>query len=243
MRAWVMGLLALTLTGSHLETTPANVRNADDSRSIDVTGYDATVTHGEDDWRVAILCDPIKFRLSLRLADADSLDRSYPARMTVDPEALIQPLPSYNGDMQYRGQLIRYVQCGPYSVRLTGDFYNANIQGQLGAYPSFVTADIFSDNRMIVPNDGRSHVSIGECERDNRLSPDCPSDWAVRMDVNHDAKRETVLVRERYSSTGFLGGDRAVGRQSGERRYEVNASLSMWEHARDARKAQAKGTP
>jgi len=239
MHAWLTGLLALASTGPH----PAAGQSADTSRSIEVTGYDTTVERPGEEAPVAILCDPVKFRLSIRLADADSLDRSYPARMTIDPETLSQPVPNYTGEMQYRGRLIRYVQCGPYSIRLTGDFYNANVQGELGAYPAFATVEVFAFNSMLIPNDGRSPVAIGECKRDNRRAPDCPANWAARLDLDYAARREKVVVHEQAVSVRFLSDNSAEGRGRTERRYEVDAPLGLWAELGPAAKPQAKGTP
>ncbi|NIJ64156.1 hypothetical protein FHR20_001087 [Sphingomonas leidyi] len=219
MQAWLTGvLIPLFLSGQAAQQS-----------AIDITGYDENVmTSVEGDITAAILCDPGTFRLSIRAADGDSLDRSYPRRATVAAEALIQPLPNHGGDMQYRGALTRYFQCGPYSIRLTGGFYNANVEGQLGAYPAFPIVQVFADNRMIAPNDRRQGIAIGACERDNRLAPECPGDWAVRIDIAYDARREKVAVVEQALSTRHLGDDPSVGRQRSERRYEADNALLLW---------------
>lgn len=264
MRAWVIGLLGTSaLLSGCGQSEPSDGQNiAENAQWIasvqpatpqapaaephlsEIAGYDETVDRDPPaDGNVALLCDPEKFRLSVRVADTASLDRSYPKRAVVSAESLIQRLPNHGGQMQYRGQLVRYAQCGPYSIRLTGNFYNANVEGELGAYPSFVTIRVSADNRMIVPNDGPEGLSIGECERDNRRAPDCPAHWAIRMDARYDSKRGKVVVAEHALSAQSFNDDPAIGRQRGARHYEVDRPLDMWEHVRDDRAAQASGTP
>ena len=231
MRGFAIMLAALLAVPAQAQQGP----------SLDLSGYDDTVGAAEDDDLIAILCDPDHFRLSIRVADEESLDRSYPQRMVLDPEALVQALPNYAGDMQYRGALTRYLQCGPYSVRLKGDFYNANVEGELGAYPAFVTVQVFGDNRMIVPGDSRGEIAIGACERDSHRGPTCPDSWATRLDLAYDSAREKVLAREDSVSSLYLGDPDT--REEKRRSYAVDHSLGQWEWKRSERQAQAKGTP
>lgn len=261
MRAWMFGSfgagLLLTACEQHMppgtqnaasnlsQTAPAKVVTAVSApaqRTLEIAGYDETIVLDPDgEQPVEILCDPERYRLSIRVAGQGPLDRSYPARLVVPIDSLIQDLPSYYTEGQYRGELIRYAQCGALTVRLRGSFYNNNSQGELGAYPSFATVSIFAENRTIAPDRGGG-IAIGECERGAWRGPDCPADWAVRVDVDYKAKRDKALVVEHVSSVAFMDAS-PEGRQRSERRYEAEALLSLWEHARDARKAQASGTP
>lgn len=227
MRAW---LIAMLMTGSPAPgagaVSPPAAMPPAQTQPADISGYESTTTRDDEDLSVAILCDPAKARVSVRLADRESLDRAYPARVVIAPESLIQPLPDRRGEARYRGSLTRYLQCGPYSLRLRGGFYNADVEGQLGAYPGFVTLDVFADNRMIVSRDGGG-VAIGQCGRDDGLGPSCPSDWAVRLDVDHQPQRHAVPVTEHASSNRSRADDPGEAREHTSRRYEVDAPFAL----------------
>lgn len=232
--------------------TPDAKRDPFDWSSIDMMqmGFDTAVdAYPEWGGKMVILCDPGGFRLSIRAGAAQSsIDRNYPIRVLVDPETLSQPLPNHGGESQYRGQLIRYLQCGPYTLRLRGGFYNSNTAGQLGAFPAFVLLQIVSDNRRILPNarvrvNGEA-LAIGICERGNGLAPDCPQDWAVRLDLTYDSKRGRIVAKWQTESVPDLQ-DYPNGEERTEQQAEIDRSLSMWENMRDYRRQRqtSAGTP
>lgn len=218
MREWLSGMLIAALPGCACAQRAPGL--------IEITGYAEAVAGAEqDEVPVAILCDPGKARLSVRLADAASLDRSYSQRIVVAAESLIQPLPNPRGLAQYRGSLTRYLQCGPYSLRLSGGFYNANVEGRLGACPSFVSVDVLADNRMIL-SDREGGLAIGQCGREDDRGPICPANWAVRLDIAYQPQRKRVLVVEHVASNLTLADDPGEGLERTVRRYEADAPFS-----------------
>lgn len=181
---------------------------------------------------VAVLCDPTLFRISLRdKADETSLDTSYPIRTVVKVEDLIAHFPNHAGDEQYRGDLIRYVRCGPLVVRLQGEFLNTNIGGELGAIAPFAAVRIVADNRTLFPTDARHQVRLAECDLNNPRWGDCPAEYAVRIDGTYDPKNETMRFRE-----WVLSGDIVDSRvKRSERRSSGPARLQMWWDRRNGR--------
>ena len=152
---------------------------------------------GDDDALIVVLCDPVKFRFSVRaIADASTLDRSYPRRTVIASASLMQMLPSLSGRGEIRGPLIRYVRCGPYSVKLTGDAYNANIQGEAGAYPDFAAASIIVGNELVA-----GPVRLTECDRALPRARGCPDGYAVRIDGTYDPASRQLRLSQTTAST------------------------------------------
>jgi hypothetical protein len=187
----------------------------------DTSVFDETV----DAERMVVLCDAKEFRFSIRAsADTASLDRSYTERTVIDPAELTFARPNERGDAQYLRPLIRYQQCGPYTIKLAGDFLNGNIQGESGAYPSFAAITVDADERLY-PQDGDA-VRLVECGRGESRSAGCPTGYAVRIDGQYDDAREQIELVEYVSSVRSLAED--VDRRTAQRRIILEQDLSLW---------------
>ncbi|MEN2786977.1 hypothetical protein ACFOKI_08360 [Sphingomonas qilianensis] len=178
----------------------------------------------DDRPRITILCDPVRYRFSIRAsADAATLDRSYPRRLVIDPATLIAPLPGATGEDDIRGFLIRYVTCGPYALRLAGDAYNANVQGESGAYPEFATISITSGARWVYPA-LRDGTRLTDCDRALPRARPCPIGYAIRLDGAYDARTKKLVLTETRSSY-----DTDVADARGERQtLLIDDDVSLW---------------
>ncbi|HEV2818735.1 MAG TPA: hypothetical protein VGW40_16115 [Allosphingosinicella sp.] len=179
------------------------------------------------DDRLALLCDPVRFRLSLRhRADAASRDASYPERRLVDPETLVARFPNHAGEAQYQGGLVRYETCGPFVIRLEGAFLNPNMAGEMGAIPPFAAVAIWADNRMLYPADRPGAIRLSACDAALPIWRECPADYAIRIDLAYRPEAERVAIREWALVDDILNerfGDRLIERSS-----EVPALLALW---------------
>jgi hypothetical protein len=183
--------------------------------------FDRTVS--ED--RLAILCDPVRFRLSIRYkADRTSVDTSYPRRLTVDPESLVARFPNQGGEEQYQDSLIRYERCGPLVIRIEGSFLNSNIEGEMGAIAPFALVRVWADNRLLAPNDGRGAIRLAPCDESLPRWENCPADYAVRLDLAYQPELERVTSHEWVLSGHVLEEDY----QLTERESSVQALLGRW---------------
>jgi len=185
--------------------------------------FDRTV----DEAKHVLLCDPHNFRLSLRYrADAASLDSAYPQRRLIAPESLIAYFPNQGGEDQYQGGLVRYELCGPFVVRLQGDFLNTNLAGEMGAISPFAAVAISADNRMLYPANERGRIRLGVCDERLPIWRECPADYAVRIDLAYRPDVERVTIHE-WASSGDILDDDGVYRST-ERRSEVRSRLELY---------------
>lgn len=188
--------------------------------------FDRTLSSSDDYPSIAVLCDPKKFRFSIRAnADAASLDRRYPRRTVIDPASLMQLLPGSTGEPDIRAPLIRYVRCGPFTIKLQGDAYNANVQGESGAYPEFAAVSLIIGNQMLFDN-----VRLTECDRSLPRAHGCPEGYAVRIDGRYDAPHRALALVRHVSS--FDEGD-VSGRRSEVKPSTEALDLSLWPAAYD----------
>lgn len=183
--------------------------------------FDETVSAGS----VVMLCDAKGFRFSIRAsADTASLDRSYPERTVVNPAELTFARPNVRGEAQYLLPLTRYQQCGPYTIKLVGDFLNANVQGESGAYPPFAAITVDAADR-VYPQDGDA-VRLVECGREESRSAGCPKGYAVRIDGRYDGARQEIELVEYISSVRNLAED--DNRRTARHRTVLDQDLSQW---------------
>lgn len=187
-----------------------------------------------DDGRMVVLCDPDRFRLSVRAsADAASLDRGYPERRLIDPAALIEMLPQENGSMDLRGYLVRYERCGPYTVRFEGDAYNANVQGESGAYDSFAKVSVIWGRQVIYPAEGQPEATrLTACDRSLSRAQPCPTGYAVRIDGWYDAKAGVTRFDEHTKSDDEMAGAAATRRTVQHYAFGTDQLAEWWRLAR-----------
>ena len=206
-------MLALALALMALQAAPA---------------YDAHVTpQGADEAEsLVILCDPRAFRFSVRVgADPASLDRTYPERTVVKADTLMQALPGWTNQMDVQGPLVRYVRCGPYTMKLQGDAYNTHVQGEAGAYSAFVAVTVLRGPRIIYPAEGGA-TRFTACSRTLRRADPCPTGYAVRLDGRYDDKRKALDLVE--TVTSYEDDEGGEGRQTSTRRLTVPEDLELW---------------
>jgi hypothetical protein len=183
--------------------------------------FDETVSAGS----MVVLCDAKEFRFSIRAsADAASLDRSYPERTVIDPAELTFGRPNERGEVEYLLPLIRYQQCGPYTIKLAGDFLNGKVQGESGAYPPFIAITIDAADR-VYPQEGDA-VGLVECGREESRSRGCPTGYAVRIDGKYDNARGQISLDEHVSSVRNLADE--VDRMTARHRITIDQDLSLW---------------
>jgi hypothetical protein len=185
--------------------------------------------------KIVILCDPERFRLSIRAAaDHASLDTTYKRRTVIDIATLVAVFPNHGGEEQYQRSLVRYERCGPLIVRLEGDFLNSNIEGEMGAIEPFAAITLTADNHWLYPelhpDQGRGSVRLTECDMDLPIWRDCPRDYAVRIDFSYvpakdpyDHTADRLRIHEWVRSGDVLG-----AMKTSERRSSVNAQLGLW---------------
>lgn len=174
---------------------------------------------------IVILCDPQHFRFSVSASStARSAETGYPRRTVIDPETLSQALPGWTGQADIRGPLIRYVRCGPYSFKLEGDAYNANVQGESGAYPGFAAMTVIRGNRIVYPETGEP-MRLVECDRELPRARPCPAGYAIRLDGRYDARTKTLDLSETSAS---MANDDPATRRVTVRRFSVEEDLSLW---------------
>ena len=188
--------------------------------------YDPHVTpeDGGEVEHLVILCDPRAFRFSIRVgANAASLDRSYPQRTVIDPNDLMQALPGWTSQLDVQGPLVRYVRCGPYTMKLEGDAYNTYVQGEAGAYDAFAAVTLLRGPRIIYPIEGGA-TRFTECNRSVRRANPCPIGYAVRLDGDYDDKSKRLNLVETRSSVV----DDAAPPTVSARRLSVDEDLELW---------------
>jgi hypothetical protein len=189
--------------------------------------FDRTV----DDARLVLLCDPQRFRLSIRsAADRASIDESYPRRLVVDPNALVAMFPDENGTLRYRYSLVRHESCGPFVVTLTGDFLNSNVDGEMGALPPFASVHVTADNRWIYPDRPKA-IRLTECDTAVWRWEDCPAGYAVRVDFTYkppdddrSERGESLFIRAWVRSGDVLGGATKMSKRASS----VHPGLWLW---------------
>lgn len=187
----------------------------------DTPAFDETVSAES----MIVLCDAEGFRFSIRAsADKASLDRSYPERTVIDPAELTFARPNVRGEAQYLLPLTRYQQCGPYTIKLVGDFLNANVQGESGAYSPFAAITVDAVDR-VYPQDGDA-VRLVECGREKSRSPGCPKGYAVRIDGRYDGGRQQIELVEYVSSVRNLAEN--DNRRTARHRIVLDQDLSQW---------------
>jgi hypothetical protein len=169
--------------------------------------FDPTV----DGERLVVLCDPARFRFSIRAeADAASVDRSYPERRVIATEALFAPamLPGWSGSPDFLAPQVRYERCGPYTLKLEGDAFNLNVQGESGAYPPFARVMVLRAGGPVQRPAGAGALSfrLTSCDPHLPRSQPCPGDTAVRLDAHYDARGKR-LVAEWTAELEDLAGD------------------------------------
>lgn len=180
-----------------------------------------------DDGKAVLLCDPKRSRLSIRSGSKQaSLAPDYPNRREIDPDDLVEFLPSDVGEEQFRRALVRYERCGPLVVKLSGDFLNRNIQGEMGAFAPFVAVEVSHGKRRLYPASGKDPVRLTECDVEIRRWLDCPERYAVRIDLDHvpgRAGEERLLVHEWVRSGDVIDGRMAMS----ERRFSLKPNPGM----------------
>lgn len=72
-------------------------------------------------------------------------------------------------------------ECGRFSVRISGGYYNANPMGELGAADDYPLVEILEGTRpLAVP------IAMGACDPSSARASylaQCPDDWAARIEV------------------------------------------------------------
>lgn len=222
-------LLLAALTGCDRSLAADGHRAVGDEAQATTPSYDPSIDEdsaAERD-RLVILCDPIRFRLSIRhRADAESVDRSYPRRTVIDPETLVERFPNHGGEEQYQGPLIRYELCGPFIVRLQGGFLNANTAGEMGAIEPFATIHVSADNRRLYPDNESGRIRLAPCAERLPIWRECPADYAGRVDLAYRPGAERLSIHEWARIEDLLGGGEPP--RTIERRSEVRAMLDLW---------------
>lgn len=176
---------------------------------------------------IAIMCDPTKFRFSIR-ADANmaDLDPSYPIVKIVSLRELFfnEGLPGWTGQIEIMAPIVRYERCGPYTFKLSGDAYNTNMQGESGAYGPFASVSVLRGNGLLYPTDG-GVVRFTVCDRSLPRARPCPDGYAIRLDARYDARRKKLQLIEINSSfeEGVTAGQKTV-----VRRFDLKEDLDMW---------------
>lgn len=190
--------------------------------------FDPTIA----DDKIVMLCDPEQYRLSVRVgADAASVDHSYPERRLIDPSDLIFPLPDARGEIDFHGFLVRYERCGPYTVRLEGDAYNINAQGEAGAYDTFATVSVIWAGGLIYPKDGEI-TRLVLCDRSIPRANGCKASYAVRVDGWYDAGAKVTRFDE-YTETEDGDTDAPVRRTVQHYKADTDQLPEYW-HLSDA---------
>jgi hypothetical protein len=167
-----------------------------------------------------ILCDPGKFRFSIRAVDEQRPDATYPQRVVIDLTTLSEMLPGWSGSPDILAPLIRYVRCGPYTIKLEGDAYNANVQGESGAYDPFAAVSVIRGNRMVY-----GPVRLTECDRTLPRAAPCPDGYTIRIDGRYDAARRRLDLTATTSSTQD---DDPATRQTIVRKSSEDDDLTSW---------------
>lgn len=148
-----------------------------------------------DDWsRVAIMCDPVKYRFSIQAnATAASLDKSYPIAKLLSVEDLFsaEALPGWTSDGEVLAPLIHYERCGPYTFKFEGDALNMHVQGESGAYDPFAAVSILRGPGQFQLTAG-STLRLTACDRTLPRAAPCPKGSAVRLDGAYDDIRKQL---------------------------------------------------
>jgi hypothetical protein len=180
-----------------------------------------------DENKLVLLCDPERFRVSVRYrADAASVDRSYARRVLIDPFTLVARFPHQGGEDQYQDGLVRYERCGPFVIRLQGDFLNGNIEGEMGGITPFAAVRIWADNRTLYPANERRMTRLAVCDERLPIWASCPADYAARIDLAYRPQVERLAIHE-WALSGDILDDDGVYRST-ERRSDVRAQLDLW---------------
>lgn len=175
--------------------------------------------------QLVILCDPKGRRFSLRLGGPEAPHQSYPDRHVVDPHALVELLPGWNGDLSVRGELVRYVRCGPYTIRVEGDFYNSHTEGENGAVDPFVNVQVLRGPKVAYP-ENRGKVRFVQCQP-GLQSATCESGYATRLDARFEPTRKVLELVETTSVTADIY-DEGARRWTLTRKMTFEDDLSLW---------------
>lgn len=94
----------------------------------------------------------------------------------------------------------------------------------MSALPPFAEVRVSADNRMLEPRDGRSAVRLAPCDVSNPRWENCPTDWAIRIDLAYEPKLERITSHEWVMSGDAMEGDYKLS----ERESSTEALLDLW---------------
>jgi hypothetical protein len=162
-------------------------------------------------------------RLSLRAGTGrERGDARYIWQRQIDLRKLVIPSPEVPGGPHYQSGRVLYARCGPLTVRLRGDFINANLDGEMGGIEPFGNIAVLANGRKLYPAAGS--LRLAPCDTKIHMWQDCPASWAVRVDLAYRPATDRLAIRAWVDSGDVLGGD--VERS--ERVSSVRALLRGW---------------
>jgi hypothetical protein len=174
---------------------------------ISAAAEPARANPGEPLQAVTLLCDPSASRLSVRTENSvGAADGGYKRRRRFYLRDLVVEVPQAPPTPHYQQGRVRHARCGPLTVRLAGDFLNANRDGEMGAIDPFVSVAFFADGRKLFPL-GAGLLHLAPCDIDNHMWRDCPAAWAVRIDLAYGPATGRLTIREWVDSGDVIGGE------------------------------------
>ena len=156
----------------------------------------------ESDQAVYLTCDAKLNRLYVGIpGHEDSASRGQ-ASERISLEGLV----TYSdederGDVHRTGAKTTERSCGDFTVRITGGFFNANTQGEMGAADDFALVEVVAKGKKIF-----GPVAMGECSSSvGRYSgvAACPDDWAVSMTVFQTSPKSEPVAYIRHVSEEY----------------------------------------
>lgn len=140
-----------------------------------------------------LYCDAASSRVALAmtpLSDAGKLEHVEISKLvTHSPE-------DKRGNVLRKGSSSITRPCGQLSVNISGGYFNANPQGELGAADDYPLVEVFAGDRKLA-----GPLAIGECTPSiarYSVFAACPVDWASQVRVNLSGDRTVVLLRHEY---------------------------------------------
>lgn len=146
-----------------------------------------------------LYCDPAQPRIEMAMVPVpDAIpgpSASQPER--IDVAALVVYGPEDGkGNVHRTGSTSTTRRCGRLRIRVSGAFFNANTQGELGAADDYPVVELFDgEERLAVP------LALGVCDVSNgRYSGtvDCPGNWASHISVFFNRDSAVVYLRHEY---------------------------------------------
>ena len=145
-------------------------------------------------------CEQDRSRIEISESGQEVESKSGQSNTTVewiDVGALIETAEeNEDGDVWRTGSSSITRRCGKLTLEVSGGYFNANPQGEMGAAEDYALVEISDDS-----GNSTGRMAIGTCIPSvSRYSArvDCPKDWVVRLEASVGAQGMSIRTQHSY---------------------------------------------